>query len=380
MRLLYVIDSIGRGGAETSLGEMAPGLVKAGIDLHVVPLDPSRTHQKARLDDAGAVTHLRTGGPGRVANVRTVMDIARRVRPDAVHTTLFESDIAGRTAALLRRVPSSTSIVNDSYSPSHYAESNHLKLRAAQALDASTGLFAARYHSITQAIAASVGPRMGIPQRKIDVIPRGRDPHAFPFRSQEARRRIRAELQLPEASPVVLAVGRHEPQKGLQHLLAALPTVAAAHPGLVLLVAGRDGRSTPQLRSLASGTGVDVRFLGHRTDVADLLAAADVFCFPSEREGFGGVLIEAMAVGCPVVASDIPTSVEVLGGLDGIFGAITPMGDSAALAEALVRTLADTAATESLVARARTRFEEHYTIDKVVEQMAAFFRRVADSR
>ena len=289
-----------------------------------------------------------------------------------IHTTLFEADIAGRIAAKLLGIPSSTSIVNDSYSSSHYRESNRLKLDAARALDAVTATFARKFHAITRSIAESVGPRIGVPQSRIDVVPRGREPQDYPYRSLAARRKVRDELSISASARVVLAVGRHEPQKGLQHLMDALPQIAASLPETVVLLAGKEGRSSPDLRERASLSGLDVRFLGHRTDVADVLSASDVFCFPSEREGFGGALIEAMAVGCPIVASNIPTTREVLSQRDPV-GVMTPVGDPDALAHALTHLLTNQAERESMASRARTRFENSYTIDAVTRDMSDFF-------
>lgn len=376
--MLYVIDSLSPGGAETSLASMAPGFVSNGVELHVLPLSQSRLTLAPQLEASGAEVHHRTRPHGRRGNVEAVLDVARHVKPELIHTTLYEADIAGRVAAMLRRIPASTSIVNDSYSASHYRESNTVKLHAARALDGVTGLSAVRFHAITEAIARQVGPRLGIRRSKIDVIPRGRDPLAFPYRAAAARRRIRQELRLGDDAPVLLTIGRHEPQKGLQYLLEAASAVASQHPGLVVLLAGKDGRTTGALKSLAANTQADVRFLGHRTDVADLLAAADVFCFPSEREGFGGVLIEAMASGCPVVASAIPTSVEVLGGAthDPV-GLLTPVGEVSGLAEAIAQVLADRRASDERARRGRERFERLYTIDAVVDRMVEFFERAA---
>ena len=167
-----------------------------------------------------------------------------------------------------------------------------------------------------------------------------------------------------------------EPQKGLQHLLAALPAVRAIMPGAIALIAGKEGRSAPQLREAAVSSDCDVRFLGHRTDIADLLAAADVFCFPSEREGFGGVLVEAMATGCPIVASSIPTTLEVLGRGEKTVGLLAPVADSRALTMAIVEVLADPAGSATRARRGRDRFEQHVTIEHVANEMASFFRQV----
>ena len=231
---------------------MAPFLIADGVDLHVLPL--GKRHDLApRLEEAGAVTHRRTFSAGRVGNLRAVLQVAKHVQPSLVHTTLFESDIAGRTAARLSGYPASSSLVVDSYGTSHYAEERRVKLAAAQAVDRVTAGFATRFHAVSHAVAHSVAPRLGIKPETVVVIPRGRDPHRFPYRTQETRTAVRASLGIADTTPVLLAVGRLEPQKGMNHLLHALPMVAEQHPDCVVLIAGRDGRSSSQLRAAALG-------------------------------------------------------------------------------------------------------------------------------
>lgn len=371
MRLLYVIDSLAPGGAETSLADLAPGLIARGIDLHVLPLG-HRLDLADRLRSAGAEVHPSGNPKGRLGNIVAVREIARSVRPDLIHTTLFEADVAGRAAAWTLRIPASTSIVNDSYGESHYAESRTLSLHAARALDAATAIPARRLHAITNSIADTVAPRLAIPRTKIQVISRGRDPDAFPYRPAGVREATRAALGIRSESPVVLSIGRLEPQKGQEHLLKAAETLVRDHAGLVVLIAGKDGRASASLRRLADVRSVEVRFLGHRDDVAALMSAADVLCFPSEREGFGGVLIEALATGCPIVASDIPTSREVLSAPDGVVGVLTSH-DPTDIAASVSSILRNTASSQSLIEQGRTRFEERFTIDRVSAQMASFF-------
>jgi len=372
---MYVIDSLAPGGAETSLAEMAPGLVARGVDLHVLPLGP-RLDLAPRLELAGAVVHSRASRSGRPGNIHAVLQVARRVKPALVHTTLFESDVAGRVAARMLSLPSSTSLVSDSYGPPHYAEMSTAKLHAARVVDAATARFATRFHAITAAIAQTVPPRLGIPVHLVDVVPRGRDPRAFPFRTASSREHTKRLLGIPSRASVIVSVGRLEPPKGHQHLLRSLPGVAKDHPDVVVLIAGKEGRSSQPLRQAAARLGLDIRFLGHRDDVPALLAAADAFCFPSEREGFGGVLIEALAVGCPVVASALPTTVEILG--PDPVGLMVPVGDAESLARALSRALSDRAESARLADRGRERFEELFTIDRVDDRMTAFFTHVAD--
>lgn len=377
MRLLYVIDSLAPGGAETSLVAMAPGLIARGIDLHVLPLGNAVDLAPA-LTDAGAILHRRTERPGRVGNLRAVLRVARRVRPDLVHTTLFEADLAGRTAARLLGIRASTSLVNEYYSSSHASESPALKLRLARALDRFTARFATRFHAVAGAVADSVGPVLGVTGDRLIVIPRGREPERFPFQPAGLRRQTRESLGLGPETPVVLGVGRLEPQKGFQHLLKAVPLIAGAVPDAVVLVAGRDGRAAETLRAQAAGLPLEVRFLGHRTDMPALMAAADVLAFPSEREGSPGTLIEAMAVGVPIVASDIAPCLEVLGGNNPEVALVTPIGDPKALRDAVVAALTDRAAAQQRAVAARDRFDRLYTIDSVASQMSDFFVRAAE--
>lgn len=379
LRVLYVIDSLAPGGAETSLAELAPGLVSDGVDLHVLPLG-SRHDLAPALRDAGAEVHDRQGARGRWGNVRAVLEVARRTSPDLIHTTLYEADVSGRTAARLLRLPSSTSIVSDSYGAQHYAETRTLALHAARVLDAATARFAGRFHATTEAVADSVAPRLHIPRDKVEVIHRGRDPEVFGFRPPGVREDTRRALTIPLDAPVILTAARLEPAKGLGHLFDALPELAARHPGVVVLLAGKDGKASPALRAAADRLDVDIRFLGHRTDVASLLAAADVFCFPSEREGFGGVLIEAMAAGCPIVATSIPATVEVLGAGDTGVGLLGPVGNAQALGRNLDTLLSDPARASSLASLGRQRFEDRFTTQAIVEQMARFLRRAAGDR
>ena len=106
---------------------------------------------------------------------------------------------------------------------------------------------------------------------------------------------------------IVAAAARHEHQKGLDVLVEALAAVRRAHPDAQLVVAGREGVTTDLLRATAAhdGTTAAVHLLGARTDVPDLVAAADVFVARSRWEGLGSAVVEAMGIGTPIVASDV---------------------------------------------------------------------------
>ena len=143
MRVLYVIDSLIGGGAEHSLAHMAPGYRDLGIELHVAFLK-SRWDVADALRDAGATLHPVELDRGRGRQLAALVGLIRRLRPDVVHTTLWEADVLGRTAAAIARVPSVTTFANSSYGQAQLDNPavNTTKLRAAQLVDVATARLA----------------------------------------------------------------------------------------------------------------------------------------------------------------------------------------------------------------------------------------------
>lgn len=374
--MLYVIDSLAPDGAETSLVELTPGLLQAGIDLHVFPLGKALDLQP-RLEEAGAIVHsVPADSSSRAANVRRVMRKIAGLDPDLVHTTLYEADIAGRTAARLSGTPTSSSIVGDTYGrPMQGAKV--LKLHAARILDRRTARFATRFHAVSSDLAQKTVRHLKVQPTRIEVIPRGRDSARFPFKPPGVRQEVRQELGIASSAPVVLAVGRLERVKGLHSLIRAVPQLRLLFPDLRVIIAGREGASEEELRRLAAPHGDHVRFLGHRTDVAQLLTAADVLCFPSLSEGSPGVLIEAMAAGCPIVASDIAANREVLGTDLDHAGILVPVENSHAIAEGLGALLQGRVDVQSMGRIGRERFVNHFETAAIAKRMASFFDRAA---
>jgi glycosyltransferase involved in cell wall biosynthesis len=224
-----------------------------------------------------------------------------------------------------------------------------------------------------------MGSRLHIPASRIDVIPRGRDLRTLGRRDPTRRAQSRAQLGLVANDVMLLAVGRHEYQKGIDVAITALPAVRAKHAGAQLFVAGREGNATAMLRATARANRVSdqVRFLGYRADVSDLLCAADVFVFPSRWEGSPGSVIEAMALEAPIVASDIPAVVEVVGRSDAAL--LAPPNDAPRLAEAIIAAIDDRDSPRR-VNIARQRFLASFTADRVAQQMLTLYERVASPK
>lgn len=374
MHILYVIDSLGMGGAERSLAAVAPFHIRRGMKLDVAYL-VRRAGVERDLERAGAKL-FRITRTSRFGRVRELRFLARERGVDLIHTTLFEADIIGRLGGVTARLPVVSSLVNVSYGREYLADPGVAgwKMRSAQLVDAITGRGVVRWHAISAHVSDIMARRLRIPRDRIEVVPRGRDVETLGQRSEARREAARKGLGLSQEDRLIIAVARHETQKGLDVLIDALPGVRAELPYARVLVAGREGNQTGALQERAARLGLTdaVSFLGPRGDVADLLCAADAFAFPSRWEGLGTSLLEAMALEVPIVASDLPAVRETLGDDTAL---LVPKEQPHALASALTTALTDASSASSRSDRARRRFLAKFTAERVAEEMERFYER-----
>ncbi|CAN5908593.1 glycosyltransferase family 4 protein [soil metagenome] len=376
LRLLYLINGLGTGGAERSLAELLPFYLANRIEPTIVCLYRRKEGVEDSLRSLGyEIRYLPAGRlPGKILALRRSL---RAERPDLIHTTLFESNLIGRLAAAGTGIPLLTSLVNTPYDPIRLQDPNinRLGISIVKSVDRWTGHFlTTHFHALTHAVKEAAVQTLHIPPERITVIGRGRAPERLGTPSAERRAQARRHLGLRAEDEVILTVGRQEYQKGQRFLLEAMRLLVPTRPHLQLLISGRTGHATSELQELheSSGLGERVRFLGHREDVPDLLAAADIFAFPSLFEGFGGALIEAMALGLPIVASDLPTLREVVEP-DGS-GVLVEPASPPALAAAITRLLDDPELARALGSRGMEIFHERFTVERSAMQMIELYR------
>jgi glycosyltransferase involved in cell wall biosynthesis len=212
--------------------------------------------------------------------------------------------------------------------------------------------------------------RMSVIENGIDLARYGSSPD---------RPGLRRRLGLDPARRYVANVARCHPVKDQAMLLHAFARVAEARADVDLLVVG-DGRLRPDLERLADrlGLGERVRFLGVRSDVPDLLQAADVFALTSVSEAASLTLLEAMASGLPVVVTAVGGNPEIV--RQGREGFLVPRGDAPAAAAALLRLLDDPAAAAALGAAGRARVAERYRLDQTVAAYGRLYRQLSPAR
>ncbi|MDB5612795.1 MAG: hypothetical protein JWQ22_448 [Devosia sp.] len=185
------------------------------------------------------------------------------------------------------------------------------------------------------------------------------------------RQAVRSELGLRDDAPLLLTVARFTQQKDHASLVAAVPQVLLQHPDARFVFVG-DGPEQDRIEQMVREQGLEqsVTFLGRRFDVPDLLAAADIFVLPSLFEGLPLVLLEAMAVGLPIVATAIDGTVEAIG-KDHPF-LVTP-GDPMLLASIIGIALGDREAAKAAGDAGKTRFIHQFQADRMAMQTAALY-------
>ena len=223
--------------------------------------------------------------------------------------------------------------------------------------------------SIAELQALGLGP---VP---VSLLPNGVDRRRFRPAEPAERAILRARLGLPADEPIALFVGRLERRKGLDILLSAWGDLVRGSGAPLLLVVG-PGETAPWAREAQEhGVAARVTFLGGRADVADLYRAADLLVFPSRAEGCPNSVLEAMASGLPVVATDVSGNREAVGA-DGKAGWLVPAQNPAALAEAVATMVASPVLRREVAAAARVRILEQFDIARVGAQYLSLYQEL----
>ena len=211
----------------------------------------------------------------------------------------------------------------------------------------------------------------------VEVIPNGADLEKFcPADPDRLEADLPCELAIDADQLAVLFAGGEWQRKGLRYAIEAV--ALADRPELVLLVAGTDPQAAEYQR-LANDLGIahQLRWLGFRSDIDRLYAAADVFVFPSAYEAFSLATIEAASAGLPVLMCDVSGAAELVG--DGQGGRIVQR-DASSIAAALIELASDGALRKRMGQAARAKVEQQFTWDLIAERTESFYQRLVEAR
>lgn len=284
------------------------------------------------------------------------------LRPDLVHCWLFAANSYGRAAALAAAVPR---IVAGERCVDPWKRWHELAIdrRLARRTDAIV---------VNSSGVRDFYVRHGISADKFAVIPNGIAPAEPP---SEHRGAVLAELALPSDARLIGAVGRLWPQKRVKDLIWACDLLKVIRDDVHLLIAG-DGPHRARLEQYTRQVRIEdkVHFLGHRADVPRLMPHFDALWLGSEYEGLPNAVMEAMAAGVPVVATNISGNRDLV--VDGETGFLVPVGDRAAFARQTRKLLEDGELGRRFGAAGRQRILAHFSVEQMVERHAALYREL----
>lgn len=359
LRVLHVPTDTALGGTERRMSDFIRASNPEHFDHSVLTLKPLGVVGEKLLDDGYAVKSLNLSRAGAAMGAPALVRSIRRFKPDIVQTYLFGGNTAGRAAARLAGVP----IVISGYaSTDPWMRPHHV------AADMASAKLATAHLANAEAVADAVVRRCKVPRASIQVVHTGRPIPPKPVK----------HLARSDKSIHAIAAGRLHKAKGYDVLIEAL---AICDQRIEVVVAGADavvhgGLSSMQeleMKSKRAGVSSRIHFLGIRDDVAELMAEADFHVLPSRWEGLPGVLIEAMAIGLPSVASAAGGVPEALA--DGETGFLVEPGDPVSLAAALDKMA--NADRSRLGAAARRRAREQFSIESMTHHWENFYRRLA---
>jgi glycosyltransferase involved in cell wall biosynthesis len=363
----FVIGSLSMGGAESQLVLLAERLKLRGWSTEVFLVEKSGALGE-RLRRAGIP--VRSGGYDvRDGKARKIMRLAlcemrlvwhlARSRPDVVHGFLPISNIMAALAARLAFVPL---VVTSKRALGRYQERDPKFRRLDRLSNALSHVITAN----SVAVARDMHERDDYDLSCIVVIPNGLDFSRFDGTPQ-LRNDIRGKLGLSHVDIAIVMVANLIPYKGHGELIAAFARVAADNPRLRLFLIGRDDGIGPGLVAEAQRLGIQDRisFMGERGDVPSLLPAMDIGVMASHEEGFSNALLEKLAAGLPVVATDVGGNPEALEGMPDC--ALVRPQDVDDLARGLQSIVARLATSGAGSALRQQIVRERYSVDVMVD-------------
>jgi glycosyltransferase involved in cell wall biosynthesis len=358
-------------GPERQILQLAQHLPGVGIEMEIILLRrwglDAEPHPLAVQARAAGCRVFEV--PARPRDLPATLSILRRrlAHCDLLHTHEFKSDLIGWVAARSLGRPW---LATDH----HLATDNDWRLR----LFAVADRLALPHARAVIVPSYSQAQRLArhIPQHRIHTVYHGIDAAAFAASAATERTRQRSRLDVGERQPVVSLFGRLEPIKGHSDLLQAAQIMLASRPDLQFWIVG-EGSLAASLQAQARQLGIEgaVRFLGYQHDVASLMAASDVVVLPSRHESFGIVLIEAMSLGKPIVASTAGSIPEVM--LDGVHGYLVPPHHIEALSQRVLHLIANPLLAEQMGQAGRESVRQVFTVQKMVERLAAIYRQTS---
>jgi glycosyltransferase involved in cell wall biosynthesis len=363
--VLHFSNTLVRGGAEQHMLTLLRGLDRSRFRPHLVCTPEVAEKIGPDLPSDVELLPLRLRKPSDVGAARALGQLLRARRVDVLHSHLFYGSLFASPVGKLCGVP----LVVET---PHVRERWRHGLKSRFVVDRLAGRFVDQYIAVSEANRRYLIEEKGLPPQKIVVIHNGCNVRRFTPHHQEPAG-LRQSLGFGNDDPVLVVIGRLEPQKGHRVLLEALPAVRREFPAVRVVFVG-EGALRAELEHQVAGSGLAhvVRFVGQQSNIVDWLALADVTVLPSFYEGLPLAAIEALAAGRPIVATAVDGTPEVV--VDGATGLTVPPGDPTELARAVCRLLGDPSLGEKLALAGRDWVLERFAEDRQVRRTEALYQ------
>lgn len=330
MHILHVITTINRGGAENHLAALVSGQVASGLKVTVAYLKGDGYWANSFRDMGVRVEPLGLRHYGEVLPVAKLRALIRTAAPDIVHAHMPPAELYTRLALLLLH-PAPAMVISKHNDEPFYRGVGQRRVGRW------VSRRAARMIAISDAVNAYARKHLDMPASRVTTVHYGIDPGPYERVSESQRADVRAGWGIPSDAWVIGTVARLVPQKALHVLLKAYARYGAlARQDSRLVLVGR-GPLEDELRTLARQLGLEDKIIwaGFREDIPAVMNAFDIFALTSSYEGFGLVLLEAMAAARPVVASLVSAIPEIV--QHEVTGLLCEAGDHEGFAQALLR-------------------------------------------
>ena len=369
-RVLYLLYEPAHSGQAVHVASLAWAF-KAGNRYNPIVACPSGDAVTLKwLQQAGITVYpMRMRKFGNLIPMIELTRLLKRESIQILHVHGQEAGIWGRVAARLAQVP----IVV--YTP-HTIETTKEPLRPFYyLLERALASYTDMVISVNEVDRLKLIDLGIVPPDRVVTIHNGIDAQRYDLRIDSIRKR--EELEVGTTSFLIAQIGRLNQQKGLRCLIQAASLVLEKYPKALFLLIG-EGPLEGELRREVEELGLSqsVRFLGWRDDVPEILACVDLFVLASLWEGLPYTLLEAMAAGLPVVATDVGGCREVV--LDGETGLLVPPRAPEALAQAIMMLLSERNLLQGMAEKGRERVAEHFSIEVMIEKTEAVYNALIE--
>ncbi len=365
-RVVLLIPTLDRSGAEKQFTLLAKGLPKTEFDVKAVAL----TRGGPYADELAS-----SGIPLTVIGKRSKFDPfsfwklraeLQRLQPHILHTWLFAANSYGRLCS--GSLPQTKIVVSERCVDSWKMG---WQLWLDRRLISRTDRLVGNSPSVVEFYR-----ELGVPAEKLACIRNGIElPSLDAVADRSIRDALLDELNLPPDAFIAGYLGRLAKQKRVEDLIWAVETLRQIRPKLFLVIVG-DGPERQRLENFARDVGCldHVRFLGHREDGSRWLKLFDVFCLASSFEGMSNSLMEAMSIGKPVIASDIPANRELV--VQCQTGFLPKLADTVGFMQFLRQLIDEKGLTEELGRAGRERIQQSFSISRMVDAYIEVYRNV----